>query len=179
MTLHNRLAQLRFEVVMRYLLSRNYALVRFGTLQECFESYPLERSLKGKTVVDVGCDYLNSPIYWRANGAAKVIGYEVKPSYQRFIEKRLVNMPWFEFRGRWDGEMPKADVFKIDAEGPEEKLRAQWLQEYDTWFVAVHEQPERGVNTKWMIPGLQAVGGRQVLDHDHGSELVFKGGRIP
>ena len=175
--LRNTLGKARFKVLLRT-LSRNFIPISFGVWQDCFLSYPMENCLRGKTVVDVGCDYGTSAMYFRACGAEKVIGYEVDGDKVRRL-KHIRRQPWFEFRGGWNGEMPDAGVFKIDTEGAERLLRVELLAKYDTWFVAVHEFPEQRVNNKWLVPALKALGGVQVLDHGRGRELVFKGGRVP
>ena len=169
---------MRLRLVLRS-LGRNFNLVSYGIWEDMVKSYPLESSLTGKTVVDVGCDYGNSPLYWRARGAAKIIGYEKNPSFQRRLRYSLMKYPWFEFRGVWNGEMPEGDVFKMDCEGCESNLKLEELSRYGTWFVAIHDLPKLDVDTIWLGPRLEALGGKIVNAHPLNREVSYKGGRVP
>ena len=112
MTIRSKLGRLRFRAILA-VSSKKFLNVQLSTLEDCLKVYALDGALRGKTVVDVGCDYGNSPIYWRLNGAAKVIGYEKDPRYLPAL-RRLAKQDWFDFRGEWNGELPDADVLKID-----------------------------------------------------------------
>lgn len=136
-------------------------------LEEIMSSYPLEERLNGKEGVDIGCDWGNSLVYWRLNGASRVIAYERDPDRKRLMGP-LLKEPWVDFRGAWDGELPDADFFKIDCEGCESQLDVSALKKYRLWFVALHGP------TMGMGPKLEELGGRIVHDKPGGiGERVY------
>jgi hypothetical protein len=147
-----------------------YAWVPFsvGYLQQFLDDYPLQGyDLRDKVVVDVGCDRGTTPICWRANGARRVVGYETEPKAIRWMA-RLRKEAWFDFRGKWTGEYPEGDVFKIDIEGAERILDMGRLANYSLWFVVLHN------GTFEMLPTLEGVGGEVV--NRHPGEIVVRGG---
>ena len=157
-----------------------FSLPRFNDMTGC---YPLGGyDMKGKRVVDVGCDWGMSPIFWRSLGASKVIGYEVNEEYV-FRMGPLRKEAWFEFRGGWDREYPDGDVFKIDCEGCEAGLDLQKLKGYSLWFVAIHRLPHLGqkVDTLDMGRSLAELGGEivhtQTVSNTQAVETVYRGGK--
>ena len=165
-------AGLRLRLAVRYGIGNTrHILVSAPLMAEILHCYPLDGlSLAGKTIVDVGCDFGNSPLYWWLNKAFKVIAYE-KDRHKVELMKPLLGEPWLEFRGEWKGEMPDADGFKIDIEGGEKILNIPRLQKYQFWFVALHEPPFG--DTMGMAPELRALGGEIV--HRQAGETVFRG----
>lgn len=155
-------------------------------LYDCYECYPLNgRDLEGKTVVCVGCDYGNSPVYFRLHGAKKVIGYERDKQRVKILKANLSRESWFEFRGTWNAEYPDADVFQMDIDGGEAILDAKQLKKYELWFVALHtlnreEQRRWGTpnDTMHLAPALEVLGGTKV--HYNGlDETIYRGWSIP
>ena len=174
MKLRSRLGAYSVALSDRLLLDARIVPVRLKAWESILSSYPLDGvRLAGKTVADIGCDWGQSPLYWRAHGASKVIGYESEASRVRRL-KRLRREPWFEFRGRWQGDMPDADLFKMDIEGGEKDLNVGSLSKYPTWFVEIHDS--RGIaktmdhvltDTMWMAPLFERAGGRLVRKTAH------------
>jgi hypothetical protein len=156
-----------YDIVLKRLVRFDIAPFNLSYLEEALECYPFPDgySLRGKTVIDVGCDFGTTPIFWRANGASKVIGYEANGSAVSRLGALRRRAPWFEFRGLWKGEYPEGDVFKMDCEGCEAALDPEKLSKYELWFVALHPQTF-GMELK----------GREV--HQHEGEKVVRGGRL-
>lgn len=161
-----------------------HTLVSLPIVREFEDSYlssllALRYDLRGKVVVDVGCDEGTTPLIWRALGASKVIAYE---SNERFVWRmeRLRKEPWFDFRGKWEGETPPGDMLKIDIEGYEWKLDLAALKSYELWFLALHHHarlfPE--LTTYHLEPEVLKAGGRLVYKHTTGRERMFVGGRV-
>ncbi|MDG6968316.1 MAG: hypothetical protein JRN16_07815 [Nitrososphaerota archaeon] len=130
-------------------------------------------------MIDVGCDWGNSPLYWRMHGASKVVGFEADPKRIAWM-KALRSEQWFDFRGPWKGETPPGDVFKIDCEGCETNLDAEALRKYPLWFVAIHPA---SVTTKLglpetvrLAPRLEAIGGEKVYEIP--GETMYRGGDL-
>lgn len=176
MTIRSKLGRLRFRAILA-INSKKFLNVQLSTLEDCLKVYSLDGALKGKTVVDVGCDYGNSAIYWRLNGAAKVIGYEKDQRYLPALH-RLAKQDWFDFRGEWKGELPDGDVLKIDCELCERRLDLRQLGRYGLWFVSLHELPEQG-STLALRTTLEQMGGQLgvVYNWHGGTELNYWGGR--
>jgi hypothetical protein len=160
-----------------------HSLVSLGLVRDfadCYLPSLLESryDLRGKTMIDVGCDEGTTPLLWRALGASKVIGYECN---KRFVwrMKRLRREPWFDFRGKWEGELPKGDFLKVDVEGYESRLDLEALKSYEFWFLALHHHtllyPE--ASTYYLEPEVVKMGGKFIFEHHTGKERVFVGGR--
>jgi len=150
-------------------------------LDDIKESYPLPEgwSLKGMTVADIGCDYGNSPVFFRLMGASKVLGYERDARRRRWLRLNLGGEPWFEQMGAWKpGEYPDADVLKMDIDGGEKALDVAQLAKYRLWFVAVHKETkveqrlygEVG-DTTFLASLLKEAGGHLVHDNGEGEEV--------
>ena len=133
-------------------------------------------------VVVHNCEWGSTPICWRANGASKVIGFETNPKSIKWLA-RLREEPWFEFRGKWTGDYPDADVLKMDCEGCEADLDISKLTRYGLWFVATHRQkPKPGrtqlLDTYGLDQQLIQLGGEKVYEGEwaNESERVYRGG---
>lgn len=155
-------------------------MVGLRALEEIAASYPLRGiDLEGKTVIDVGCDWGNSPLYWRMRGASKVVGFEADRKRIAWM-KALRSEPWFDFRGPWRGETPPGDVFKIDCEGCETNLDIEALRQYSLWFVAIHPSSvtaKLGLpETVGLAPRLEAIGGEKVYAVP--GETMYRGGDL-
>lgn len=152
-------------------------------LDDFIKCYPLGKvDIRGKSVVDIGCDWGSTPICWRANGASKVIGFEANPKSVKWLA-RLREEPWFDFRGLWTGDYPDADVLKMDCEGCEASLDISKLNRYGLWFVATHKQkPKPGrtqpLDTYGLDQQLLQLGGEKIYDGEWAdeSERVYRGG---
>jgi hypothetical protein len=149
-------------------------------IQECYQ-LPEGWNLNGMTVIDIGCDWGNSPTGFMLMGAAKVIGYERDPQTVGWLKRSMVKEPWFEFRGTWKpGDYPSGDMLKMDIDGGEKYLDVSQLARYKLWFIAIHrptdEQYRYGEfgSTIWLVPLLKKAGGHMV--HTNGAdEDVYRG----
>jgi hypothetical protein len=142
--------------------------ISLGYLEQCRKEYG-GLNVKGKTVVDMGCDWGSSVVYWWMNGAEKIIGFESNPLYLKMLRALPKKRVPLDFRGPWDGEYPDGDVLKVDIEGAESKFDLPQLDRYDQWAFAVHRY--KGVDTFWMIPKLKEMGG--ILAHRQQGEEVW------
>jgi len=154
--------------------SRGLYQVSTHYLADCLRCYgPL--NVEGKTVVDIGCDYGNSIIFWWLRGAKEIIAFEKDGKFQERLQE-MTNVP-MKFMGEWKGEYPKGDVLKVDIDGPEEMFDLDKLDQYEQWAFAVHELGG-GINTYHLTEGLAKHGGRryhyQANAHKDSEEVWIK-----
>lgn len=119
---------------------------------EC-ETFYSQLDVRNKVVMDVGCDFGTTPVYFLRKGASAVIGFSKdkqyfrKPHYEhhdltaepealsRAIEKIL------------DSKRESRDpmVLKSDCEGCEWDFTEKFVDRFDDWIIAVHT-PVRNQN---------------------------------
>jgi hypothetical protein len=106
-------------------------------MRQCKEGYDL-LDVRGKVVLDIGADWGNSPLYFWARGARRIIAYESDWRKRVGLHRLAARGVPVEVRGGWDCEYPEADVLKMDIEGGEIRLDLFKLDEYQSWAVAIH-----------------------------------------
>ena len=121
---------------------------------EC-ERFYSDLDVAGKVVIDVGCDFGTTPIYFLRKGALKVVGlskdkrYFHDPDYIHInvdehpdILPTLINrMKEMHFMGRYYflsyGEQNPI-ILKSDCEGCEWNFTPEFIQTFYDWIIAVH-----------------------------------------
>lgn len=101
--------------------------------------------VKGKTVVDLGCDVGSTAYYFLRKGAGRVIMIDNSMyAHHVYLTKVLHSefAPVFsrcEFHTKFSFQ--KGDVLKCDCEGGEAMLTKDYLDSFRSWLVAIHEMP--------------------------------------
>nr|NIN68359.1 hypothetical protein [Anaerolineae bacterium]NIN98446.1 hypothetical protein [Anaerolineae bacterium] len=79
-----------------------------------------------------------------------------------------------EIHGAWNGQLPDADVLKMDCDGCEEILTKKHLDPYRQWAVAIHLEPWLAwEHFKRLRIMLQAAGARLHWQTPDGKEQVY------
>jgi len=168
-TLKKNITDAIWDFVFRFLARREKFIISLSLMDDVSGSYwPLD--VRGKTVVDIGADWGNSPLYWRWRGARKVIAYESDQNVRSRLELLALlhgsseaRGDWLEVHGAWDGSYPDADVLKMDCEGCEGCLDVKMLAKYSQWAIVLHPPGHAyPAPTLHLIPLLQSVGGHRL-----------------
>ena len=92
----------------------------------------------GRTVIDVGCDYGVTPMYFLSRGAKKVIGFSEWP-------QRFYSFDYRHIRGHATADQimdrcPSCDdrVLKTDVEGLEWDFDPEWVGKFHDWIIVCH-----------------------------------------
>ena len=102
--------------------------------------------VKDKIVMDVGCDFGTTPMYFIRKGAIKVIGFskdnqyffdsrykhfnvDVEPNSLSNVIRDITNIKQ---------SMDKQIVLKADCEGCEWNFTKEFINSFDDWIIAVH-----------------------------------------
>lgn len=92
----------------------------------------------GRTVIDVGCDYGVTPMYFLSRGAKKVIGFSEWP-------QRFYSFDYRHIRGHATADQimdrcPSCDdrVLKTDVEGLEWDFDPEWIGKFHDWIIVCH-----------------------------------------
>ena len=111
---------------------------------EC-EQYYSKLEVKGKVVIDVGCDFGTTPMYFISRGAKKVIGFSLDKQYfrdYRYKHFDLNEQPEV-LNGVIDGlslsqDEAKVFVLKSDCEGCEWNFTIPFIETFSDWIIACH-----------------------------------------
>lgn len=114
--------------------------------EECVRFYDT-LDVKGKVVIDVGCDFGTTPMYFLSKGANTVFGFSKDKQYFHSIHYKHVNVDvdlstfptMIKAIKRIRDEMiPPHLVLKSDCEGCEWNFTQEFIDSFDDWIIAVH-----------------------------------------
>ena len=113
--------------------------------EECVRFYDT-LDVKGKVVIDVGCDFGTTPMYFIKKGAVKVIGFSMDKQY--FYDHRykhfncdvspLIPSISTEINRIQTLTDKRRFVLKSDCEGCEWNFTQEFIEAFDDWIIAVH-----------------------------------------
>jgi SAM-dependent methyltransferase len=108
---------------------------------DCLKYYS-DLNVRGKVVLDVGCDFGTSPLYFIRRGAKLVIGVSLEPQYFRDNHYLHYHIPDKDERDaimdtlvRWS---ILCDVLKVDAEGLEWEMWPAFIMQFEDWIISLH-----------------------------------------
>ena len=113
--------------------------------EECVRFYDT-LDVKGKVVIDVGCDFGTTPMYFIKKGAVKVIGFSRDKQY--FYDHRykhfnsdvspLIPSISTEINTIQTLNGKRRFVLKSDCEGCEWNFTQEFIELFEDWIIAVH-----------------------------------------
>ena len=113
---------------------------------DCIRFYD-SLDVKGKIVIDVGCDFGTTPMYFLSKGARTVIGFSRDKQYFHSIHYKHyeTTVDAFTFpamikniKSIRDEMSPPVLVLKSDCEGCEWSFTQGFIETFDDWIIAVH-----------------------------------------
>ena len=113
---------------------------------ECERFYSL-MNVKGKIVIDIGCDFGTTPMYFLSRGAVTVIGFSKDKQYFHDNHYRHYDVDQdphvlptaIQNIKRIKDEMtPPHIVLKSDCEGCEWNFTKEFIETFEDWIIAVH-----------------------------------------
>ncbi len=114
--------------------------------EEC-EKFYSTLDVKDKIVVDIGCDFGTTPMYFLNKGATNVFGYSKDKQYFHNIHYRHHNINKEPSAistiictiKRVKTKIELSDiVLKSDCEGCEWNFTKEFIESFDDWIIAVH-----------------------------------------
>ncbi len=111
---------------------------------EC-ERFYSDLDVVGKVVIDVGCDFGTTPIYFLRKGAVTVIGFSKDKQYFHSNNYKHYNVDQdphvlpttIQSIKRIKDEMPPL-ALKSDCEGCEWNFTQEFIDSFEDWIIAVH-----------------------------------------
>jgi hypothetical protein len=103
--------------------------------------------VKDRTVTIIGNDCGSSALYFLLRGAKRIIGYEKEEKLNQLFKEKVCKdfqiCDKVEIHEEWKGiEYPNTDIFVMDCEGCEAKLKVEELQKYKQFCIAIHDWTE-------------------------------------
>ncbi len=104
----------------------------------------------GKIVIDVGCDFGTTPMYFLRKGAFVVFGFSKEKQYFHdfhYIHYKVdedplysttESLPILTFPLIMQSLKPRHAVLKSDCEGCEWNFTKEFIETFDDWVIAVH-----------------------------------------
>ena len=114
--------------------------------EDCVKFYN-SLDVQGKVVIDVGCDFGTTPMYFLRKGANTVFGFSKDKQYFHNIHYKHynVNVDTTTFptmiktiKRIKDAMSPPHIVLKSDCEGCEWIFTQEFIDSFDDWIIAVH-----------------------------------------
>ena len=111
---------------------------------ECERFYSL-MNVKGKVVIDIGCDFGTTPMFFLSQGATMVMGFSKENQY--FHDKGYIHynvdddpsvLPEFIQKRQWIERISSPIVLKSDCEGCEWNFTKEFIETFEDWIIAVH-----------------------------------------
>ena len=106
---------------------------------ECVKYYST-LDVKDRVVVDIGCDFGTSPMFFIERGAKFVWGFSLDDQY--FHHDRYAHIKGIEYYPSTERHIDENElnekVLKCDAEGWEWNLLAGFIDSFHDWVIALH-----------------------------------------
>lgn len=144
--------------------------IKYHTVRQEFQETYAQSNLNDKVVIDVGADIGITPSLFIKHGAKKVIAYSLDRQSNKYVDRAV------EWRGKWTGELPKGDIFKIDCEGCEYVLDSpdKIIELYPEWYIAIHILPDYQ-KTKSFLSWYDQLAQQGRMVYHNGNEYMFHG----
>ena len=115
--------------------------------KECSEYYNFD--VKNKIVIDYGCDFGTSPLWFINNDAKKVIGFSLDNQYfknERYEHNKIsiIDEPKkliAELTNKINEikkQLPNEIILKADCEGCEWNFSSEFIELFSDWVIALH-----------------------------------------
>ena len=159
---------------------------------ECVKYYST-LDVKDRVVVDIGCDFGTSPMYFLKNGATLVWGYSLDEKYfdndERYVHitglenypKNKMSFAYHrveEIEGRVSVKLiqvPASEVvLKCDAEGWEWNLSIDFINSFHDWIIALHYPILNPFLYEWIKQNGEFVGSPSDSTKDGDEFAIFK-----
>lgn len=126
------------DVTLRKL--RMLTLHRSQYYQDCVNFYSC-LDVGGKRVMDMGCDYGTTPLYFLSRGAKFVYGVSMDDQYfkhDHYVHHRALLSGNFLSELEDKRAFLKLDTLKSDIEGMEWDYTPEFVSKFDDWVIALH-----------------------------------------
>ena len=114
--------------------------------------------VRGMDVIDVGCDYGVTPMYFLARGARSVTGFsEWEP---RFYHSAYLHHTGRTTAARIREQCPASEtsVMKADVEGLEWDFIPEWIDGFRDWIIVCHEPVKNPYLLRWLLQHGHIIG---------------------
>ena len=139
--------------------------------KECVEFYD-SLDVENGVVIDVGCDFGTTPMYFLRKGANTVIGFSKDKQYFHSIHYKHVNvdvdpsaLPTMikNLKNIKDEMSPSVPILilKSDCEGCEWNFTQEFIEAFDDWIIAIHSPIANDKLRKYIEEKGENIGNQQ------------------